>query len=145
MTSFWPPKSLSNGRHQHYSDEQMLSELRQLFSTCGQISGILIDEASGLPSSAAYRHRFGSLSRAYQLVGYHPSRDYSFMETQQKSSSISLGSMYLHRQSLRTDRGQRPARPQNRPADHQRRIHDLCYSGAMSINPVRTTSMASQA
>ena len=33
-----------------------------------------------MASSAAFRHRFGSLIRAYQLVGYTPRTDYSFLE-----------------------------------------------------------------
>lgn len=33
-----------------------------------------------MPSSAAFRHRFGSLIRAYSLVGYTPETDYSFLE-----------------------------------------------------------------
>src|SRR5262249_47165589 len=46
----------------------------------GQLSGIIIDEAEGLPSSSAYRLRFGSLLRAYQLVGFRPRRDYRYIE-----------------------------------------------------------------
>jgi hypothetical protein len=46
----------------------------------GEISGILIDEGEGLPSSAAYRHRFGSLVTAYRLIGYDPEIDFSFIE-----------------------------------------------------------------
>ncbi len=77
---FLAAQVIIEGRHQHYSDEQMLTELRRLFSTTGRLSGILIDEADGLPSSGAYRNRFGSLARAYRLVGYQPERDYSFVE-----------------------------------------------------------------
>ena len=78
---FLAAQVIIEGRHQRYSDEHMLAELRRLFSTTGRLSGILIDEADGLPSSGAYRHRFGSLARAYWLVGYQPERDYSFVET----------------------------------------------------------------
>ena len=46
----------------------------------GRISGILIDESEGIPSSAAYRNRFGSLLRAYTLVGYRPNVDFTFIE-----------------------------------------------------------------
>jgi len=44
------------------------------------MSGLLIDEEEAMPSSAAFRHRFGSLIRAYSLVGYTPETDYSFLE-----------------------------------------------------------------
>ena len=33
-----------------------------------------------MPSSSVYRHRFGSLVRAYQLIGYAPARDYRYIE-----------------------------------------------------------------
>jgi DNA invertase Pin-like site-specific DNA recombinase len=61
-------------------DEEMLSALGKLLEQRGQLSGILIDEAEGLPSSSAFRSRFGSLLRAYQLVGYTPDRDYRYVE-----------------------------------------------------------------
>ena len=33
-----------------------------------------------MPSASVYVHRFGSLIRAYQMVGYTPDRDYRFLE-----------------------------------------------------------------
>ena len=44
------------------------------------MSGFLIDEVDNMPSSSAYRNRFGSLIRAYKLVGYSPETDYSYIE-----------------------------------------------------------------
>jgi hypothetical protein len=44
------------------------------------LSGLIIDEAEGMPSTAAYIHRFGSLIRAYEAVGFTPDRDYQFLE-----------------------------------------------------------------
>ncbi len=67
-------------RSRRFTDDEMLQSLKQLWSRHGRISGLLIDEQDGLPSSAAFRHRFGSLVRAYQLVGYTPRIDYSFLE-----------------------------------------------------------------
>jgi hypothetical protein len=57
-----------------------LERLSGLFTERGHLSGLVIDETEGMPSSSAYRHRFGSLVRAYQLIGYSPSRDYRFIE-----------------------------------------------------------------
>lgn len=36
-----------------------------------------------MPSAAAYAHRFGSLIRAYQTVGFTPDRDYQYLEVNQ--------------------------------------------------------------
>jgi DNA invertase Pin-like site-specific DNA recombinase len=67
-------------RSKKLSNEEMLEKLRELFGRHGRISGILIDEEEGMPSSAAFRHRFGTLVRAYALIGYSPPVDYSFIE-----------------------------------------------------------------
>jgi hypothetical protein len=40
----------------------------------------VIDESEDMPSIGAYRSRFGSLLRAYQLIGYSPGRDYDYVE-----------------------------------------------------------------
>ncbi len=58
----------------------MLRLLRRLLETKGTLSGILIDESEDMPSSAAYRHRFRGLLRAYQLIGYTPRRDHAYLE-----------------------------------------------------------------
>jgi DNA invertase Pin-like site-specific DNA recombinase len=71
-------------RSQKFTDEEMLEKLRGVLSQHGRISGILIDEAEDLPSSAAFRHRFGSLVSAYELIGYDPEIDYSFIEVNRK-------------------------------------------------------------
>src|SRR5258708_2030172 len=58
----------------------MLEGLKQLFERRGFLSGLIIDETDDLPASSSYRSRFGSLLRAYQLIGYTPERDYEYVE-----------------------------------------------------------------
>ena len=58
----------------------MLTLLTELRMNVGLLSGLIIDEAEGLPSSGAYRTRFGSLLQAYRLIGYTPRRDYCYIE-----------------------------------------------------------------
>jgi DNA invertase Pin-like site-specific DNA recombinase len=70
-------------RAKRFSDDEMLQALRGIWSKHGRVSGLLIDEEEAMPSSAAFRHRFGSLVRAYQLIGYTPPVDYSFIEINQ--------------------------------------------------------------
>jgi DNA invertase Pin-like site-specific DNA recombinase len=62
------------------SDQEMLDALRQLFDDRGYLSGLIIDESEPLASSSAYQSRFGSLLRAYELVGYTPERDFRYVE-----------------------------------------------------------------
>jgi hypothetical protein len=68
------------GRSLHVDEDQMLVMLKQLLERHGAISGLIIDEEDGVPSSSAYRNRFGSLLRAYSLAGFTPRRDYTYLE-----------------------------------------------------------------
>ena len=77
---FYTAQGIIKARARRYSDEELLDRLRGLYQHRGYLSGLVIDEAEGLPSSTVYAHRFGSLVRAYQLVGFTPDRDYRFLE-----------------------------------------------------------------
>jgi DNA invertase Pin-like site-specific DNA recombinase len=68
-------------RTRRYSDQELLDRLSAILSEKGWLSGLIIDEMDDMPSSSTFRHRFGSLVRAYQLVGYTPGRDYRYIET----------------------------------------------------------------
>ena len=68
-------------RCRRYTDAEMLERLTELLERRGCLSGLIIDELEDMPSSSTYRQRFGSLMRAYELVGWSPSRDYRYLET----------------------------------------------------------------
>lgn len=53
----------------------VLERLAHLFWQHGVLSGIIIDEAEGTPSASAYQSRFGSLIRAYELIGFRRALD----------------------------------------------------------------------
>jgi DNA invertase Pin-like site-specific DNA recombinase len=67
-------------RSHKLSNEEMLDVLRRLLQDRGYLSGLIIDETERLPSSSAYQSRFGSLLRAYELVGFTPDHDYRYIE-----------------------------------------------------------------
>ncbi|WP_051003343.1 recombinase family protein [Bradyrhizobium elkanii] len=67
-------------RCKRYSDEELLDVLRGLLEQHGYLSGMIIDELECGPSSSAYRTRFGSLIRAYELIGFTPDRDFRYIE-----------------------------------------------------------------
>jgi DNA invertase Pin-like site-specific DNA recombinase len=81
---FFKVREIVLARSQRLTDDEMLEKLRGLLKQQGRLSGIVIDEADGLPSSTAFQHRFGSLVTAYRLIGYDPGIDYSFIETNRK-------------------------------------------------------------
>ena len=76
---FYQAQGIILERNRHFSDEEMLDRLKYLYQKHGKLSGILIDNTEGMPSSAAYRSRFKGLVRAYRLIGYTPERDYQYI------------------------------------------------------------------
>ncbi len=81
--AFYMAQGIIRGRTHRYSSEELIEKLRNLFENRGFLSGLVIDETEGMPSSSAYIHKFGSLIRAYQTVGFTPDRDYRYLEINQ--------------------------------------------------------------
>ena len=77
---FEAAQSIIRARSDRLSDERMLELLGAILARHGELSGLIIDEAEDCPSSSAYGSRFGSLLRAYALVGFVPDRDYRYLE-----------------------------------------------------------------
>ena len=77
---FEATQAIIRERSHKLSDEEMLEALQRLLQDRGYLSGLIIDETECLPSSSAYQNRFGSLLRAYELVGFTPDRDYRYIE-----------------------------------------------------------------
>lgn len=80
INEFMKVKRILAERHKRYSDEEMLEHLKALHEKQGSLSGFIINEQMDMLSSGAYQHRFGSLLRAYKLIGYDPGRDYRYIE-----------------------------------------------------------------
>ena len=80
---FFTAQRILRARAHRYSDNELIEKLRRLYQQHGYLSGLIIDETEGMPSAAAYAHRFGSLIRAYQVVGFTPNRDYQYLEVNQ--------------------------------------------------------------
>jgi DNA invertase Pin-like site-specific DNA recombinase len=73
-------RQIIQARSRRFTDAEMLERLQGLLREKGWLSGLVIDEHDDMPSSSVYRARFGSLLRAYHLVGYTPDRDYEYVE-----------------------------------------------------------------
>jgi hypothetical protein len=76
---FYTAQGMLLERHRRVSNEDLLAKLRALYERVGRLSGMIISESEETPSPTVYRHRFGSLVRAYELIGYTPDRDYAFV------------------------------------------------------------------
>ena len=77
--AFAKAQQIIKERDHRYTDDELLQHLRDLLAHHGMLSGIIINEAPDMPSTATYANRFQSLRRAYELVGYTPTRDYSYL------------------------------------------------------------------
>lgn len=88
---FEAARTMISARSFRLSDEEMLKSLRQLYQQKGLLSGLVIDECDGMPSSSAYGSRFGSLLRAYSLVGFTPDRDYRYVEINRELRKLHPG------------------------------------------------------
>jgi DNA invertase Pin-like site-specific DNA recombinase len=73
-------RAIIDARSERLSDTALLDLLTSVFQRKGMLTGLIIDETEGMPSSSAYRSRFGSLLRAYELIGFVPDRDYRYLE-----------------------------------------------------------------
>ncbi|MFK4724860.1 hypothetical protein ABIE89_005960 [Bradyrhizobium niftali] len=63
------------------SNEEMLKRLRIFLKKKGRLSRDIISDAPGAPSAGLYRFRFGSLRKAYRLIGYVSTRDCEYIDS----------------------------------------------------------------
>ncbi|MDE2808459.1 MAG: recombinase family protein [Gemmatimonadota bacterium] len=77
---FFTAEGMIRERNRRFSDDEMIDRLERLLKKRGFLSGFIIDEADDMPSSGCYASRFGSLTRAYSLVGFTPDRDCRYIE-----------------------------------------------------------------
>lgn len=92
-------------RSRRLSDRQMLELLQRLLEKVGELSGFIIDEQEDLPSSTAYRNRFGGLTKAYRLIGYEVERNYDYLELNRRLRAQHPEVLGLVSEALRTAGG----------------------------------------
>jgi hypothetical protein len=67
---------------------EMLLRQRLLLKRKGQLSDIIIDNAPGVPCVQSYVKRFGSIRKAYALIGYSAEHDCSWIDCKEYWLSI---------------------------------------------------------
>lgn len=70
--SRWTKGFTPTGRPKGLSDEEMLEALRDLRERHGCLTRDIICASKSLPAISAYYQRFGTLRRAYELIGFTP-------------------------------------------------------------------------
>jgi hypothetical protein len=69
------------------TNEQLLEALRKLLRERGYLTEKMIDGNGETPTTPTYWRRFGSLTRAYQLIGYRSKRRERLLAGAQRASS----------------------------------------------------------
>ena len=70
------------------SKEDVLASLRALLASKGRLSLSLIKNSPDLPSPSTYRDRFGSLRRAYELIGYGRPGDFGSIDMRRRTRAL---------------------------------------------------------
>lgn len=70
------------------SDEDLLGSLKDLLSSKGRLSLRLIEQSVTIPSPSTYRHRFGSLRRAYELIGYGKPSQFGPIDLRRRTQAL---------------------------------------------------------
>jgi DNA invertase Pin-like site-specific DNA recombinase len=73
---FLQAQKIIRWRNHDFTDAELLGGLRDLLKLRGRLTSTLIKEDRDLPCVSHVAQRFGSLSAAYQVVGYKPRLDY---------------------------------------------------------------------
>jgi len=70
------------------TDEEVLDSLRTLLASKGRLSLSLIKNSAGIPSPSTYRLRFGSLRRAYELIGYGRPEQFGPIDLRRRTQAL---------------------------------------------------------
>lgn len=74
--------------HMSVTNEEMLAALKKVLARRGALSTSIIDAAPDCPAASLYHHRFGSLLKSYELIGYQPPRNWQFVTSKKRLASV---------------------------------------------------------
>jgi prevent-host-death family protein len=81
---------ISTRNHRGHTKEALLDDLRQLLALKGTLSAALMKQHK-LASQGVYIRTFGSVLRAFDLVGFKPKIDYRYVDVRRLQPKISAG------------------------------------------------------
>jgi DNA invertase Pin-like site-specific DNA recombinase len=87
-TTFQAAQGLLLGRTINRSNDELLAALRSLLDRNRRLSHALIKEAPEMPSPSVYRHRFGSVRKAYELIGYGKPEDFGRVDVRSRTQAL---------------------------------------------------------
>src|SRR5579872_7042976 len=86
--TFLEAQRILQNRTINKSDEQLLESLRALLARKGRLSLSLVKESQDVPSPSTYRHRFGSLRKAYELIGYGRADKFGSIDLRRRTQAL---------------------------------------------------------
>ena len=86
--TFFQAQQILAGRTINKSDEELLNSLRSLLAREGRLSLRLVKDSPDVPSPSTYRLRFGSLRRAYQLIGYGRPEQFGPIDLRRRTQAL---------------------------------------------------------
>jgi DNA invertase Pin-like site-specific DNA recombinase len=81
-------RKIMEDRYISLPEEQMLLRLRLLLKRKGILNSSIIRSASGVPCVSSYVKHFGSLRKAFALVGYEPPRNCDWIDAKRAWSDV---------------------------------------------------------
>lgn len=118
------------------SEEEMLKRLRMTKARNGRLTSQIINTTPGLPCSDSYVDHFGSLRKAYSLIGYTASRDCDWFDCKENSSFILADHRKQITEALRSKRGFRVVETEfGASANGERHVSFLLARRAMNVDP----------
>jgi DNA invertase Pin-like site-specific DNA recombinase len=86
--TFAEAQKILDGRTFNKTDEELLDGLRDLLASERKLTLTLIKHSANVPSPSTYQHRFGSLRRAYELIGYGHPDQFSCSEMRRRTQAL---------------------------------------------------------
>jgi DNA invertase Pin-like site-specific DNA recombinase len=88
QATYFGAQRILQGRTINQSDEDLLNSLRELLASEGRLSLKLIQNCHAVASPSTYRHRFGSLRRAYELIGYGCADQFGPIDVRRRTQAL---------------------------------------------------------
>ncbi len=87
-STFLEAQRILESRTANKSDEEILDCLRRLLAQQGRLSLKLVKESPNTPSPSTYRLRFGSMRRAYELIGYGRPDQFGSIDLRRRTQAL---------------------------------------------------------
>jgi DNA invertase Pin-like site-specific DNA recombinase len=87
-STFLEAQRILQSRTINRSDEELLNALKRLLAKKGRLSLKLVKESRDVPSPSTYRLRFGSLRKAYELIGYGRADQFGPIDLRRRTQAL---------------------------------------------------------